>query len=48
MLGSWNVVLWSGDVWVEWDPWAFPEVNWGVWGLWVVMVVPEAVLELKL
>ena len=48
LLGGWDVKCWCGGVWVEWNPGAFSEVDGGVWCLWVVVVVSEAVLEVEL
>ena len=48
LLGGWDVKCWCGGVWVEWDSGAFPEVYGGVWCLWVVVVVSEAVFEVEL
>ena len=46
LFGSGDVELWSRYVWVECESGPFSEVDGGVWGLWVVMVVLEAVLEI--
>ena len=42
LLWDWDVVLWGRGVWVALEvevlPGSFPEMNWGVWCLWCVMV----------
>ena len=40
--------LWSGRVWVEEEPGSFSEVDRCVWCLWEMVIVFEAVLDVKL